>query len=475
MTAENNDKTTEPPCKKARPSLTEAHPHHAGGAEALRLAAGDHEKKYDGDIVRKRTEVEEIVIAKEQQAEEIVEALPKDSTSVPSVELFLPEILKDATFVGHLVTDLDSVAGAIGAAELYGGTPALASEINSETAFALERFNVEKPRPIEDILKENPKTDICLVDHQQTSQMNPSIDCDQVVGVIDHHALQSKTLVTDKPIYIDIRPWGSMSTIIAHTFLTHKRRPPTAVAGMLLCAILSDTLNLLGPTTTDWDRLMVAVLADIAGVDDIQLLASQQFKAKSKELANLSAVGLVNGDQKSFSYATSGFTGDIGFAVVETTDDDIIMDRIEEMLPEMVACKKEKKLQCIFLAIVNIVKLKSCLLLCGPTETSLAQDAFGGEILRNGTVMDLGKRVSRKKDYIPVLTKTIKEGWSKPKNLPRGPSNNDIMSHLEIDPQDPYGNVKRINDTPNENKDGVMEKIEAEEKKDDGEYNIVIA
>ena len=66
-------------------------------------------------------------IAKELLAEEIVEALPKDSTSVPSVELFLPELLKDATFVGHLVTDLDSVAGAIGAAELYGGTAALAS------------------------------------------------------------------------------------------------------------------------------------------------------------------------------------------------------------------------------------------------------------------------------------------------------------------------------------------------------------
>lgn len=66
-----------------------------------------------------------------------------------------------------------------------------------------------------------------------------------------HHALQSKTIVTDKPIYIDIRPWGSMSTIIAHTFLTHSRRPPIKVAGMLLCAILSDTLNLQGPTTTE--------------------------------------------------------------------------------------------------------------------------------------------------------------------------------------------------------------------------------
>ena len=82
----------------------------------------------------------------------------------------------------------------------------------------------------------------------------------------------------------------------------------------------------------------------IAGVDDIQLLASQQFKAKSKELAGLSAHGLVNGDQKCFSFSTETFTGDVGFAVVETTDDAVIIDRLDELLPEIVACKKERNL-----------------------------------------------------------------------------------------------------------------------------------
>ncbi len=352
-------------CKK----MKECHPHHAGAAEALRLASGKDGKIYEGDIVRKRTEVEEQVIRQEHVAEEIVDSLPKDddNSNIFRVDLFLPEILKRAVFVGHIVTDLDSVAGAIGAAALYGGTPALASDINSETEFALKEWGIPLPKTIEEVLAEDANVDICLVDHQQTSQMNPNINVDKIVGVIDHHALQSKTIITDKPIYIDIRPWGSMSTIIAHTFLTHKRRPQKAVAGILLCAILSDTLNLLGPTTTDWDRLMVAVLSEIVEIDDIQLLASRQFKAKSKDLAHLSAVGLINGDQKSFSYdVPGGFKGEIGFAVVETTDDDIIMDRIEEMLPEMVARKKEKDMTCLFLAIVNIVKLKSSLVLCGP-------------------------------------------------------------------------------------------------------------
>jgi ribosomal protein L31 len=204
-TAMDSPKKTDeqPPAKKVRIDVpAEEHPHHAGAAKALELSAGDHEKKYDGDIVRKRTEVEEQVIAKEADAELIVESLPKDD-SVPKVDLYMPQSLKDVVFVGHLVTDLDSIGGAIGAAALYGGIPAAASKVNSETQFALDYWGVETPRPIEDVLKENPDAKICLVDHQQTSQMNPAIQVDNIVGVIDHHALQSKTIVTDKPIYIE--------------------------------------------------------------------------------------------------------------------------------------------------------------------------------------------------------------------------------------------------------------------------------
>lgn len=215
---------------------------------------------------------------------------------------------------------------------------------------------------------------------------------------------------------------------------------------MLLCAILSDTLNLQGPTTTDWDRLMVAVLSSISEVENPQLLAQLQFKAKSKELAHLSAHALVNGDQKSFSFHTSVFSGDIGFAVVETTDDDIILQKFDKLIPEMVACKKEKGLRMLFLAIVNIVKLHSNLLLCGPTEKALAIAAFGGEISHHDHIMDLGNLVSRKKEFLPVITKTINSGWKAPENLKRGLSANELESfgHLEVDITDPYANAERV-------------------------------
>ena len=193
------------------------------------------------------------------------------------------------------------------------------------------------------------------------------------------------------------------------------------------------------------DCLVVAILSEITEVNDIQFMATKQFKTKSKERARLSAHGMVNGDQKSFSFKTEKFQGDVGFAVVETTDDAVIIDRLDELLPEIVACKKEKEVSALFLAVVNIVSLKGTLLLCGPTELSLAKVAFPDCTITNetSTIMDLGKRVSRKKDYIPAITQAIKSGWSKP--MTRGKSTVDIASlgKLEVDPLDPHQRVVR--------------------------------
>ncbi|KAJ1414298.1 hypothetical protein B484DRAFT_454846 [Ochromonadaceae sp. CCMP2298] len=373
----------------------------------------------DIKVVRQRTTVERESTLRKDAAHNTVQHLPA-AAELPQVDPYLPQLLSGALFCGHLVTDMDSIAGAIGAAELYGGTAARASEINSETKFCLERWGVTQPSPIESLLVEQPEAGVCLVDHQQTSQLNKAIDVSRIVGVIDHHALQNATIVTDMPIYIDIRPWGSMSTIIAHTFITMNRRPSKATAGMMLCAILSDTLNLQGPTTTEWDRMMVAVLVELAEVENVQELASEQFKAKSSELAGLSADALVNGDQKVFSFKTDKFEGSVGFAVVETTDDDVIMSRYAELLLALSEDKEAKGLSVLFLAVVNIVSLKSNLLLCGPNERSLACASFkNGKLVESddafkgvAVIMDLGKLVSRKKDFIPAVTNAVKGGWS---------------------------------------------------------------
>eukprot|EP00976_Prorocentrum_cordatum_P096971 1190803-Prorocentrum_minimum.AAC.1 len=138
--------------------------------------------------------------------------------------------------------------------------------VNSETQFALDYWGVENIQYVEDVLKAEPNQKVCLVDFQQTTQLHECIKMENIVGVIDHHALQNSTIVTQKPIFVDIRPWGSMSTILAHEFAAQRVALPHSVAGMLLSAILSDTLNLRSPTTTEWDRRVVAMLVQYCNV-----------------------------------------------------------------------------------------------------------------------------------------------------------------------------------------------------------------
>ena len=127
------------------------------------------------DISRKRTVIEKETEMRRNAAEKAVRTLSPEA-ALPNVEDYMPQLLSGALFCGHLVTDMDSIAGSIGAAELYGGIPARASEVNSETAFCLELWGVEKPLPIEELLVQYPKAGVCLVDHQQTSQLNKAIN-----------------------------------------------------------------------------------------------------------------------------------------------------------------------------------------------------------------------------------------------------------------------------------------------------------
>mmetsp|Transcript_32084 Transcript_32084/g.37717 ORF Transcript_32084/g.37717 Transcript_32084/m.37717 type:complete len:464 (-) Transcript_32084:213-1604(-) len=393
--------------------------------------------------------LEREVIARHDAAEALISGLSTGDNDPTKV--YMPSMLQGALFCGHLVTDMDSIAGAIGAADLYGGTAARASEVNSETAFCLERWGVSKPPPIEQLLDEMPLAGVCLVDHQQTSQLNPSIPQKRIIGVIDHHALQSETIITESPIFMDIRPWGSMSTIITHGYVAGGHKPPVAIAGMLLCAIISDTLNLMSPTTTQWDRMMVAILAIIAGVEDINLLASHQFKAKSRELAGMSPTQLCSGDCKVFKLKNSkGYEFKIGFAVVETTDDDVIMVRKGELLPELLSSRHDKGLDMYFLAVVNIVEMRSNLLMCGADELALAKLAFGCPIPSIG-VMDMGSRVSRKKEFVPPISAAISK-YEKVEKTKRSPSLTKLAqltsiaegpSELYVDPADPNSTIHR--------------------------------
>lgn len=376
---------------------------------------GEH-LKHKTYVERDETVLEHAVDAHWTEGQSLLSHLPKKEGQALS---FVPE-LAGAAFVGHIMTDLDSVAGAIGAAHLYGGDPAIASEINTETEFALKEWGCALPATIETTLEADPRRNVCLVDFQQQSQLNPVIPMSNIVGIIDHHALQSNTIVTEKPIFVDIRPWGCMSSIIAHNFATQEKFLPKPIAGMLLSAILSDTLNLRSPTTTAWDERIVAMLVQYTKVKDVNELAARQFRAKSHSLSLMTPYALVNGDVKRFKFAgENGNTYTVAYSVVETTDAPASLARAAELAPEMRAVKAaDASVDAVLLAVVDIVALTSTLVVCGRVEASLATAAYGGvvEDAEGGAAQTLALPglVSRKKDFVPALTKAVKDGWAPP-------------------------------------------------------------
>ena len=170
----------------------------------------------------------------------------------------------------------------------------------------------------------------------------------RIAGIIDHHCL-AESFSTSVPLYMDLRPWGSMSTIVTVLYIQHKRFLPPNIAKLLLMAILSDTLNLQSVTTTEADRQAVVLLSSYASVDDPDELARKQFQAKTNYIVQLGAYEMVRGDQKDFSVSTISPNGvscywKAGLSVLEVTDVKAVLKMAFPILVELRLLKKEKGL-----------------------------------------------------------------------------------------------------------------------------------
>ncbi|CAJ1453196.1 unnamed protein product [Effrenium voratum] len=375
----------------------------------------------------------------------------KEKVAHPNAEAFIEQlcvekILKGALFVGHVKTDLDSVAGAIGGACLYQGTACRAErELNGEIMYALRWAGLEMPPYFDDLPgamepdAEGNLKSICLVDHNEDKQMVPSLrDAKdrkkRIIGLIDHHAL-AESMASEKPLFMDVRPWGSMSSIVAHAFIRGNRMIPKPVARILLAAILSDTLNLQSVTTTNADRFLVTVLCILGECEDPDQLARAMFRAKTEWIVNLGAYEMTRGDQKDFT--ASGWK--VGIAVLEVTDTCPVLKVAEELLMELRILKVEKgqlqegkhdrrkELDFAYLFVVDVTKQESFLLIAGGRELALAKEAFPGKRLREAkegilapgdtiqadeTLMEVGGLVSRKAQFVPAFLSALNGGFS---------------------------------------------------------------
>ncbi|MGL5290850.1 MAG: DHH family phosphoesterase, partial [Vibrionaceae bacterium] len=154
--------------------------------------------------------------------------------------------------VGHKSPDSDSICGAIALAYLKNqlGESAVATrlgEISPETAFILQRFGVDAP----ELKLSYAGEQVYIVDHSEVSQAPDDIAEATIVGIVDHHKLGD--LTTNTPLECWIRPVGCSNTIIKMMFDHYQVKIPPSIAGIMLCAILSDTVIFKSPTCTTAD------------------------------------------------------------------------------------------------------------------------------------------------------------------------------------------------------------------------------
>lgn len=237
------------------------------------------------------------------------------------------------------------------------------------------------------------KKRVILVDHNEKSQAVEGIDGAEILEIIDHHRLGS--LETISPVFFRNQPLGCTSTIIYQMYQEKGVAVEPKIAGLLLAAILSDTLMFRSPTCTETDRSAAEELAQIAGVD-IATLAHNMFEAGS-DFKTKTTEELFYQDFKTFH------TEELDFGVAQLSAmSDVELHQVKEkLLPYLEQAKGAQKLDAVFVMLTDILDETSEILFAGERARELLTGCFGeadeqGEFHLKGVV-------SRKKQLIPAL------------------------------------------------------------------------
>ena len=298
---------------------------------------------------------------------------------------------------GHKNPDTDTICSAIAYVELKNklGKDVKAvrlGEINEETKYALNYFKVEKPELVENVAGR----EIILVDHNERTQTADGFEEAKVLELIDHHRISNFNV--DEPLYARVEPVGCTATIILKLFKENGLTPSKETAGLMLSAIISDTLLFKSPTCTQCDAKAGKKLAEIAGVD-LKEYGLEMLKAGTA-LGDKSEAELLNMDMKIFEIDGTK----IGVAQVNTVNEAEVLERKEKLLAEIDNIIAKEGLKFFMLAITNILTNDSAALISGDGN-DVVEKAFGEKVDSN--LVTLKGVVSRKKQIIPPLTKVI--------------------------------------------------------------------
>ena len=298
---------------------------------------------------------------------------------------------------GHKSPDTDSTGSPIIWAWYLSevqGTPAkpvLLGEPNTEAAFVLRHWGLDKPAIISDVTAEDK---VVIVDTNNPAELPPSINDAQIQGIIDHHLLVGG-IKTKSPIDITIRPLACTATIMHDLMGDAVNQAPKAIKGAMLSCILSDTLEFRSPTTTAHDRAVAEKLAADLGVD-MSDLATRMFEAKS-DVSAFSDAELLRMDSKEYTVAGK----ELRVSVLETTAPKIVLDRKASLMASMVDVAKEDGADQVLLFVVDILKEEATLLVPNDLVKAIAEASFGCTV--TGDTVVLPGIMSRKKQIIPAL------------------------------------------------------------------------
>ncbi|MEM7034929.1 MAG: DHHA2 domain-containing protein, partial [Chloroflexota bacterium] len=249
-----------------------------------------------------------------------------------------------------------------------------------------------------DVLKP-PRLKIILVDHNETTQSLGSLDEADLIEVIDHHRLGNDS--TRAPIRFSIDVVGSTSTLISERISDAGLSAPPDIAGLLLSGLISDTLILTSPTTTDRDHIAAERLSHWAFVggsplegETLQSYGEQILQAGSG-LASRSPKEIVNADLKPYEAGGLNFT----VSQVEVTNRSQLVDHVEELREALVEVRDRDKLDFAMLMVTDVVRTASRLIFTNDVP-ALAELPYPR---RPDGTLDADGVVSRKKQLLPTL------------------------------------------------------------------------
>ena len=230
---------------------------------------------------------------------------------------------------GHKSPDTDSIASSVAMAYLQSKLgkavePRRLGNINKETEYALNHFKIGAPELLSSVDENNT---VILVDHNEAVQSADGIEKAHIHMVVDHHTMDFKA---SEPLYYYAEPVGCTCTVLCKLFEQNNVTIPADVAGLMLSAIISDTLLFKSPTCTEFDRIAAEKLAKISNTD-INTYGLAMLKAGT-DLSSFSEKELVNLDAK---MTTLGDSVKAKIAQVNTADIDDVMTRKDKIEAEM--------------------------------------------------------------------------------------------------------------------------------------------